>query len=56
MTPRRPSAICCDLRAGEQLDAFVDEGLLHDVGGILGVIAQNIRAALDERDPRCRCG
>ncbi len=41
-----------DLGAGEKLDALVDEGLLHDVGGVVRMVAQDVRAALDERDAR----
>ena len=40
-----------ELRAREKLDAFIDERLLHHVGGGLGVVTQDVRAALDQGHP-----
>src|ERR1035438_913235 len=39
-----------DGRAGEQLNALVHEGLLNDARRVLGMVAQDIPAALHERD------
>ena len=34
--------------AGEQLDAFIDECLLHHFGCGFGVVPENVRAALNQ--------